>query len=399
MGKRNFILWAAVIVAVAFGLREWFVLTMVVPEPNQGDVGAYLRYALHLARDGTFSQTAGPPVPDAFRAPGYPWMLRLLLPDDNWSDGRWFAAIYQAQVLLGTATVAGVIALARRWMTPGFALLAGLLMAVQAHNIAATGEILTEVLFGALLVGALLARSWGAGGLFGLAYLTNPVIAPVPFVLAALKRDRAALAMVAVLCVVIGGWAMRNTLVHAKGGRAAMNFVEGSWPEYHDMAKRQWQYPTKLGTMNHEQAVFARDARAGLHLVADRLLSEPGRYAAWYAGKPFLLFDWDIRIGQRTVFTVAMDDTTLDGPLLGLVVVQWVLNPLVFALAFCGIVLGLVRGGTERTVAVTILVLTAIHTVLQAEPRYAIPYRSLEILLATSAIAYMTQAMPREAVR
>ena len=134
---------------------------------------------------------------------------------------------------------------------------------------------------------------------------------------------------------------------------------------------------------------IARDAPAGVTQVAARIASEPGRYAAWYASKPFLLFDWDVRIGHGTVYTVRAKDTPLDGPLLGLVVIQWFLNPLLFALAFCGLVLGVVRGGTERAVAVTVVVLTAIHVVLQAEPRYAIPYRSLELLLAVSALSYL----------
>ena len=389
MGNRRFAMLSCLVVLVAFALREWFVLTMTVPEPNQGDVGAYLRYALHLAWDGTFSSAQGPAIPDAFRSPGYPWLLRILLPDDSWADGRWFAAIYQAQAVLGAATVAGVIALARKWMPPRYALLAGVLMALQPHHIAATGAILSEVLFGALLVGALLARGALAGGVFGLAYLTNPVIAPVPFVLAALKRDKAALAMVAVVCIAIGGWAARNAVVDAQGGRAAMNFVQGSWPEYHDMAKRPWQYQAKLAAMDRELAVIAQDAPAGVTQVAARIASEPGRYAAWYASKPFLLFDWDVRIGHGTVYTVRAKDTPLDGPLLGLVVIQWFLNPLLFALAFCGLVLGVVRGGTERAVAVTVVVLTAIHVVLQAEPRYAIPYRSLELLLAVSALSYL----------
>jgi 4-amino-4-deoxy-L-arabinose transferase-like glycosyltransferase len=405
MTQRNFLIAAAAIVLLAFGLREWFVLTMTVPEPNQGDVSDYLRYALHLAWDGTFSHSLDAPVPDAYRSPGYPWLLWAVLPSGDWADGRWFARVYQAQVLLGAATVGFVIALARRWMPRGYALAAGLLMALQAHNIAATGALLGEVLFGALLVGSLLAfvlaleaRSWRlgtlAGAALGLGYLTNPVLGLLPFVLVPLgwKQSRdAVLAALAVFVLFAGAWSARNHLVHADGaGRAEINIVQGAWPEYHDIAKRPWQYPAKKVRMEGEIALITRDRDAGVRAVLGRMAAEPGRYARWYFGKPFLLFDWEVRVGHGMAYVVTMRDTVLDrGVMLGVVTVQWVLNAWLFWLAFLGIALGLWRGCAGRVVALAVVYLTALHVVLQAEPRYAIPYRGLEIALAMGAIAWL----------
>lgn len=46
MTPRRFALYAAAVTLLALFVREWFVLTMTVPNPTQGDVSAYLRYAI-----------------------------------------------------------------------------------------------------------------------------------------------------------------------------------------------------------------------------------------------------------------------------------------------------------------------------------------------------------------
>jgi len=391
MEKRTFLILSALVVLLAFVVREWFVLTMVVPDPNQGDVGAYLRYALHLVWDGTFSMNNGAAIPDAFRSPGYPVLLAALFPEDG-SGPVWFARVYQAQVLLGTATVAMTIALARRFMPCGFALLAGLWMAVQPHHVAATGTLLTEVLFGALLLGGLLAasyeRGWLAGLGLGLSYLTNPVGAVVPFVAAVTLRRKQAIAMLLVVGVCIGGWAVRNAVVDAHGGRATMNFIQGSWPEYHDTWKWPWRWPAKRAEIDRE--VAAGEIAPVIH----RLAEDPAHYAAWYASKPWLLFDWEVRVGHGMEYTVEMRSILDRGPLLLTTTLEWALNPTLFALALCGLLLALREGGTARMVALSVMALTAVHVVLQAEPRYSIPYRPLEAILAFYALqrAYATMA-------
>jgi hypothetical protein len=398
MSRRAFLFTSGLIVLGALLLREWFVLTMVVPNPNQGDVGAYLRYAMHLAEDGTFSQATGPAVPDAFRSPGYPFLLSLLYPG-TWEDGRWFSLIYQLQCLLGAATVAGVIALARTWLSRPWALLCGLWMAIQAHHVAATGAILTEVLFGLCIVLGLLYHQRKSGGItagawLGLGYLVNPVVAFLPFLLGG-KRW---LATCAVMLLCIGGWSLRNHVQDVDGGsRATMNFVQGSWRTYHAAHKWPGMYADTMRRIGEETALMEASPKAGLEAVGERLARDPWESLAWYASKPYLLWEWDIRIGQGQHYTIDQRHTiTHSGIGLLVTVVQWTLNPLAFCLAFCGIVLGLARGGPLRMVAIAAIYFTAVHVVLQAEPRYAIPYRSLEILLAVSALAYLRELFPRQ---
>ena len=130
---------------------------------------------------------------------------------------------------------------------------------------------------------------------------------------------------------------------------------------------------------------------AGLANVYARLSQTPNSSLHWYiAEKPFVLWDWDVRIGQGQHYVIDQRSTiTHSGPMLLAVVAQWQLNTLAFCLACIGLVLGLFRGGPERMVAMAVLYVTAVHVVLQAEPRYAIPYRGLEILLVLSACQYL----------
>jgi hypothetical protein len=140
MTQRNFLLAAAAIVLLAFGLLRGFVLTMTVPEPNQGDVSDYLRYALHLAMVTAPSRTR--PIarfPDAYRSPGYPWLCG---PVAGRRLGRWprFARVYQVPGPAGRRHVGFVIALARagcRAATRCGRLADG----AQAHNVAASGAL------------------------------------------------------------------------------------------------------------------------------------------------------------------------------------------------------------------------------------------------------------------
>lgn len=389
MNRRTYWLCSVAVVLLALIVRESFVLTAWCPDPTRGDAGEYVRYALHLA-DGYFGRGG---VPDAYRSPGYPVLL--------WLAGNW---IYQAQMVLGVATVAGVIALARQWMPRGWALGAGLWMALQPHHIAATGTLLSEVLFGALVVGALLAASCAherrslrlsvlAGALFGAAYLTNPVIAFLPFLLvplfwrAGMGKHGAALALVAL--VAIGGWGARNALTGAEGDtRAQMNFVQGSWPEYHDA----WKYQ-RLLMHDKYAAISAEVASGGVQASLDRMASDPAHYAAWYVRKVWLMWDWDVRIGQGGVYSILFNNSPLDhGWLLVTSALQNGLNAPLFWLALLGIGLAW-RNPAAMMVAVAVVYVTAVHVVLQAEPRYSIPYRSLEAVLAFGGSAWLWSAI------
>jgi 4-amino-4-deoxy-L-arabinose transferase-like glycosyltransferase len=408
MDARRFWLYATLVVLVAFGLREYFVLFAEVASPFQGDSSAYMLYVQHLLNDGVFGMYG---TPDAFRGPGYPLFLASFVKAIG--PMGWYHPIQQAQVLLGTATVALTIVLAREWLARPWALAAGALMAFQAHHVVATAFLLTEVLFGFLVVLALyltvlalrrrsLPIATGAGAAYGVAYLVNPVIALFPFLLLPLFWQRGLAKAGGVLLLVsllaVAGWAWRNHVSHAQhDDRASMNFVQGSWPLYHAAANNRARIPDAqrvFDAISAEAVLMRDDPKAGMSSVMARFRREPGVYARWYASKPFLLWDWDVRIGAGDVYTQSVDRSPLEkNPTLRMVTtLQRILNPLLFALAIVGCLVS--RKG--RMVALFCLYITAVYTVFQAEPRYSIPFRSLDLMLAVSAVASLaSRVVPR----
>src|SRR4029450_7059473 len=97
---------------LAFAVREAFVLSTTVDAPIRGAIGDYVSCAWHLGTHGVFSTTPPPQVPvaDAYRLPGYPWLIALgmwLWPQDPaWTQlGGWYPFVLQVQVVLGSLTV------------------------------------------------------------------------------------------------------------------------------------------------------------------------------------------------------------------------------------------------------------------------------------------------------
>jgi hypothetical protein len=416
MSRRNFLFCAAAIALLAFGVREWYVLAVLTPHPFAGDSFQYMRYAYNLVHSGVYSHGQGVIVPDDFRTPGYPLLLAALMPFSHEDAARFVVLVRQAQVVIGTLTVAGSIALARQWLPRGWALLAGLLIALWPHHVVATSSLLTEVLFGAALAGALLCASvalargsmrWGitAGAVFGLAYLVNPVIALFPVVALPVfwRRGlaRVGAAMLAVSLVAVVGWAIRNVDVPHTPGRAAINFVQGSWPDYHwDYRGRQlWRAAEFQAIVDDVNRVVDTPA-IGWPIVGHRLASDPARYVRWYAlEKPWLLWDRSIQLGQGGIYFLQTERSPFEtSPVLRAVqAVYMAANPFLTALLAGMTLLLLFRRDHPSALlcALLVLYLTAIHVVFQAEPRYAIAYRPLEAIIVAAAVLELRRWIAR----
>ncbi len=429
--SRRFLVALVLLTLFAWLLREYFVLATVVADPVVGDVRDYVAYAWNLVHHGVLSKTPpaiAMPSPDGFRGPGYPLFLATAMALQPQDDG-WYTLALQGQALLGALTVTATVLLGRRWLSAGWALLAGVLLALWPHHVAATGALLSEVVFGAALAGSLLCathawagarpRAWAiaAGVVFGSAWLVNPLVLLLPPVFAALAwrdgRRSAALWMLGVFLLPVALWSVRNAALPGGGAgdRAKVNLVEGSWPTYHralaftrlrdDPIARQI-----MSAIDHEERLLKSDTGAGLSEIGTRLAEDPPYYARWYLlQKPWLLWDWDIRIGAGGIYFLRVAHSPLDtNPVLRAnTTVLRLLNPLLFALALAASLLlafGLLRRRPWATpaagmTALLFLYVTAIHTVLQAEPRYSIPYRPFEMLLAATALAAIAGAVRR----
>lgn len=232
---------------------------------------------------------------------------------------------------------------------------------------------------------------------FGCAYLVNPVIALFPVALSLVFwREREAKFGITVLLVsliAVAGWDMRNSVQSAAGdGRAWQNLVQGAWPGYHDPAT--WWPSTAAeretrASIEAEMDTIMEDHAAGLRRLGTRLAGDPGTYAAWYLlKKPYLLWEWDIRMGLGGIYTLGVLHSPLEHGILGRSTAALsMLNPILFVLAVGFAVVGFKQGGAASMAALFFLYITAVHVVFQAEPRYAIAYRPVEMILIAAALA------------
>src|SRR5574337_1034819 len=181
----------------------------------------------------------------------------------------------------------------------------------------------------------------------------------------------------------------------SSSARALINLVQGSWPSMHSAYQASMKHDPDgaiiMAAIERESAVMTQSPRAGLALIAHRMASRPGHYLWWYLSKPALLWDWDIRIGQGDVYVYP----TRNSPFKSNVAFRAVgalchsLNPWFFALAIVGALLALLPRQApqpdQAAAALMFVFVTLVYSVLQAEPRYSVPFRGLEIVLSAFA--------------
>jgi 4-amino-4-deoxy-L-arabinose transferase-like glycosyltransferase len=402
----------------AFGFRYYYVIHAEVQQPR-GDAIEYYAYARNLAQYNVFSKApegASQHVGDSFRDPGYPLFLAGWMKAFGQWDS-WYASVLLSQTLLSALTVLLVMGFARRWVPMRWLAAAGMLMALWPHNVTMSGYLLSETLYGFLcalglfLFGIALDRrspGWAAASGVGLslAALTNAVMLPFATLLALymLARRQLSVAMFAGLVVaaliITVPWSVRNAMLPASGsssaGRALMNLVLGSWPDMH------YAYQAKangdpiasalMAPINQEIVVIQADPMAGLARIGQRMASHPGEYVRWYLSKPALLWGWSIRVGQGDIYVFPTRHSPFETNVAYRIVAALcrALNPWIFVLAIIGCLLALLPRQRNRpsvaAAALLLIFVTAVYTLLQAEPRYSVPFRGLEIMLAVFAV-------------
>jgi 4-amino-4-deoxy-L-arabinose transferase-like glycosyltransferase len=419
--RRRFLLVAFALTLLALALRQYYLLGGLLTSPFNGDAIQYWTYGWNLAHHGVFSMQPPSPVapsPDSWRSPGFPLLLAL---SQRLGGSNAVAWAQWQQVLLGTGMVPLAIALARLWLSRSFALWAGLLTALWPHLVVFSTVLFSEIPFGfALLLASLLialgerrgsvALAALAGLAAGAAALVNSLFLLFPPLLVLLLvlrgRGRVACAYGLAFALLAGAWSLRNATLPegaSSADRVGTNLVQGSWPLYHAAWNNREREPMAAEYMKRIDADTVRMSVVPYAATADllaRLRSEPGEYLRWYLlEKPWLLLDWDIRIGAGDIYVTR----TLHSPfervpaLRGLHDGARAINPLLFALALAGVAWTLWRAAKGRwrdpagfapmQLALLCGYLVAVHVVLQSEPRYGIAYRPLEFLLALEALS------------
>lgn len=428
--RSRFWLLLILLTLCAWLLREYYVLASQVEAPIRGDVRQYVAYAMNLLHHGTFSQVwpgTGSPLPDSFRGPGYPWFLAVFMLSGKTPDSWYWLALH-AQAILGALTATLTVLLARQWLSSAWALFAGCMLALWPHHVAATGALLSEVVFGFSLMLALLMAAealkrqqigWAmaSGVTFSFAALVNPVSLLFPVLVALLFRRALGrrVASVLLLGALLGPglWTLRGMTIDAPPqvpSRAALNLAQGSWPLYHEAHFQVLRYDNAiaremLAEIDREAVLLTTHPPAGFAAIAQRMAADPPYYLRWYLlQKPFLLWDWDIRLGVGDVYYHRTRNSPLETNVLLRSIKQSLkaLNPILFVLAVLGVAFawtGSARQGHGRTAlalsAFLWLYVTAVHVVFQAEPRYANAYRAVEMILVATALSQLAGLLGR----
>jgi hypothetical protein len=422
--------WASAIIVVLAGvvaltLRLYFVthaqvLQAVDQESVRGDASQYYDYAWNIVHRGVFSSalpSEAVALPDSYRDPGYPLLLALAMRLTDSFD-TFYACVLIAQAILGAATVTLLVLAARHWLPPRPLAVVALIMAVWPHSLSIPAYLLTETLTGFLCAAAFVATEYAsrnhkpsiwavAGAAWSLAGMTNAVLLPFAALLAILlylrlRIDRrAALALALASLVLPAGWTIRSTTLPtgaSSTSRAVTNFVQGSWPSYHDAFRsarhRDFHGTEDLRLMQTEMDALQARPRDGFALMFDRMRVRPLAYVGWYMWKPALLWAWDIRIGQGDIYIYPTRDSPLasTGPLWVIRAACYLANPAILALMILGIVLTALDRDSDvvaSSAAALVLFVTLIYSALQSEPRYAIPFRGVEMLLAARGALYL----------
>lgn len=400
------------LIAIALGFRLWFVEVGVVDNPIRGDALGYSSYAWNLVHHGVFSIAAphsDTVAPDSFRDPAYPALLAMLMKGFGSGDA-WYHAVLRLQAVLGTITVMVVYLIALRMMPARWALAGGLMAAVWPHSVASCGFMLTETSFGfmcALALWLLLKAceskrgrdGLGAGLALGAGSLINATLSPFGVVLAILAWRQRWLSRSGIALLLLGSllplaiWAMRShglPYEQSSQARAVINLIQGSWPEYHEAYHELLDgLPSgreKLDRIEAEQTLATQSRTAALASLLERIRQAPGRYAAWYASKPFLLWDWDIRMGFGDVYPYPMQLAPYAANPFAYVLETLCkrANPVLFGLMLLGMAASC--GGRAPTAVRVVTALLAYETlvywIMQSEPRYSTPFRGMEMVLA-----------------
>lgn len=418
----------------AFGLRWYYVSHAMVLDPVRGDATQYYAYALNLSNHGIFSKDLpGATVihPDNYRDPGYPAFLALWMKVLGAGDA-WYAAVLLSQALLGALTVVLATQFGRHWLPIRWAAAAGVMMALWPHSITINGYLLSETVFGFLIVLGILSGAMAfqrgstrlaavAGLILGAAALTNAVLLPFGVLLAALLAWRGlsprklCIALALGACVLPCAWALRNAVVvvpvagTSSTDRALLNLAQGSRPEFQTawrdsvLGDEDAKAKAKI-VFQHVDDDYARlrsSPLRGLGAMLQRFSQHPLQSAQWYLiQKPALLWGWSIEIGQGDIFVFPTRNAPFQiQPMwIALAAICHAANTILMLLALAAFLLGWFQRNRLRLRSLTagraalisalslVAFVTFVYSTLQAEPRYSIPFRPLEILLAVTTL-------------
>jgi hypothetical protein len=396
----------------------------VVDHPVRNDGRDYVAYAWNLKSFNVYSKDftaveqpdASSPLPDAYRPPGYPLMLRALL-HDRVDPDFWVRTVHvQAWLAVLTLVCSLWLAIALLGTWPG--LLMGLLVAISPHQTIYVPYFLTETLYGALLMMALAfavislkVSSWRwrivCAGLAGILFAATCLVRPtlnqwVPLLLLLLlvprirRFHREILIGSLAFFLAMAPWWVRNvnsTHEISDAGQMRATVQQGSYPDL--MYKAD---PVTLGYPYAYDPASGKASSSWANVFSDlqtKFVSEPLTMLSWYAvGKTAFFFHWSPPDGWHDMFTYPVwRSPWLTNPFF--ILLSAIMRALYVPLIVCGL-LGTVTVFFSRTsacfsarntdslrfLALLHIFAIGVHVVGAPFARYSVPFRPLTFLLA-----------------
>ncbi|MCC7407170.1 MAG: hypothetical protein IT442_03810 [Phycisphaeraceae bacterium] len=250
--------------------------------------------------------------PELFRTPGYPLLIAGVL-----GSGMSLGAVLVLQCLLSTATVAMVMDLGRRWISPGAGLVAGVILALHPVEIVGPNTLLSETFF-VFLMTAGLWLAWGSKGFFsapwrglgvGLSALARPIgvvlgpLAAVAWWIDQPSRKRAVVAVMlaGMSCVPIGLWACRNAWVSPSLGLTTSTVS----------TINAWYYTVAHMRLNRDGKDWLNDWPAMVRELSDELAQKAGPGEETFAAMRRLAGDEIRRNPELYLRTIARSESKL----------------------------------------------------------------------------------------
>lgn len=409
-----------IIVIASAALRLAYNANTLIVDPVRADAAYNLVYAHNLLDHGTFSKDRdAPPAPDAYWAPGYPLFLATVIKSSELLEVDTYNTILLSQVLLGVGAIYLCFLLGTMFLPGYWPLLPTLFMALSPHSVSTASYILTETLFGFVLVLSLYTlgkaiinpgrlRWLLAGSCFAMCYLVNPVslfLAPILAVPLLLRNQSQSpdtgqhnklahvLLLVVPVVIIAATWAARTAIVVPEGqstasNRLLTNLVVGIYPDYHE----KWR--ASILKPDEDIVVPGEGVDESYHTYFQELLANfsknPLQMVAWYAiQKPILLWSWDIRTGFGDIYIYRVEYSLYHTS--GIAIASYTLMKSLHFWLLAGALLG---GGYIFTeyrnksaipalLYLTALYISAVYVISQSESRYSIPLRPELYLCAT----------------
>jgi hypothetical protein len=299
-------------------------ITLAVVWPNlksDANWDYYRDLGRNLATGNGFVATSGNGrvLPNVMRTPGYPLLLAGLI--ELGGDRLWL--FLSVNCVLGAITCALTVVLASRWVSLSFAMVAGILVAIDPNSVVRCATLMTDTLFTLVLIGGTCVLAWRseklwgwfvAGLLWSLAVLCRPIaiwLWSVAIAVALVKRARIGhlVLLLAGFFPLVGLWVVRNAALtgHRFFSTASTYQMVVSWATGVEATRTgvnaetiQRQYLVKLGDLEFYDGSesFERRIQAYRQVARDVLRPAPllvakGAVLGW--GK--LLFG----PGQRTL--------------------------------------------------------------------------------------------------